>query len=411
MTIKHRTIGANAILIIIGLFISHHGMSCSVFKITKNGKTIVGNNEDFYNPSTKIWFTPKDEHQKYGVAHVGFDNMFSQGAFNSEGLVFDGFAMPYLAVNDTAGKLTVPNTEYLPYIMGNFSNVREVRDYFKTINLHHLTTSMYLFVDKTGEYLIVEGDSLIIGNDPVFMLSNFYPSQTPSQDEVKIPFFNKGKDYINNNDLKADFETCSNVMSSLQQGFTQYSSIYDLSNGSIKIHHFHNYDDAITLSLRDELLQGAHEHIIPELFSKESEGYKYYYDYNFDAEAITKRIGDEWNLVQDKVDPQTLQMIALEAENMLNTIGYAWLKRGQLEGAIAIFSFNVKLFPEAPNTYDSLAEAYMKNEQYDLAIAYYKKAIKLNKKNNAAKETMKKLKKLKKKSDSKELNSQSKSNK
>ncbi|MFT4667090.1 MAG: hypothetical protein ACI9XB_004058, partial [Gammaproteobacteria bacterium] len=157
--------------------------------------------------------------------------------------------------------------------MRNFSNVREVRDYFKTINLHHLTSSMYLFVDKTGEYLIVEGDSLIIGNDDIFTLSNFYPSQTANQDEVQIPFFHNGKTYIKNNPLKADFQTCSNVMSNLQQGFTHYSSMHDLSDGSIKIHHFHNYNDAVSFNLTSELSQPAYEFILPELFSKDSEGY------------------------------------------------------------------------------------------------------------------------------------------
>ena len=387
---KFRSIGL--ILTFIGLFTSHYGMSCSVFKITENGKTIVGNNEDYYNPSTKIWFSPKNKLQKYGVAYLGFDNGFSQGALNSEGLVFDGFAMPYLAVNDTAGKLTIPNTEYLPYIMSNFSNVREVREYFKTINLHHLTTSMYLFVDKTGEYLIVEGDSLIIGNEAVFALSNFYPSQTASQNDVKIPFFIKGKNYINNNTLKADFQTCSNVMSTLQQGFTQYSSLYNLSSGEIKIHHFHNYDDEVNFTLSNELVKSEHEYIIPELFSKESEGYKYYYDYNFDAQAISNRIGDEWKMIQDKVAPQTRQMIAKEVEKMLNTIGYEWLRRGQLDGAITIFSFNVNLFPDESNTYDSLGEAYMENKQYDLSKENYKKALKLNKNSTTAKEILKTLK-------------------
>lgn len=371
-------------------------LSCSVFKITENGKTIVGNNEDYYKPSTKIWFAPENEYQKYGVAYLGFDDGFSQGGLNSEGLFFDGFAMSYLAVNDTVGKLMIPNTEYLPYIMNNFSNVREVRDYLKTINLHHLTTSMYLFVDKTGEYLIVEGDSLIIDNEAIFMLSNFYPSQTVSQDDVKIPFFQNGKSYIKNNLLKADFQTCSSVMSNLHQSFTQYSSIYDLSNGNIKIHHFHNYDDAVEFKLSTELSQGVHEYIIPELFSKESDGYNYYHIYNFEATAITQLIGDEWEAVKTKVDEQTLQIISQEVESMLNTIGYEWLRRDQIDGAITIFKFNTELFPEAPNTYDSLGEAYMENKQYALSIDNYKKAIKLNKKNKASKLMLKKVKKLSK---------------
>ncbi|MFT4667091.1 MAG: hypothetical protein ACI9XB_004059 [Gammaproteobacteria bacterium] len=111
---KPRILRIGLLMIILALFSPRDGISCSVFKITEKGKTIVGNNEGYFNPSTKIWFAPKEEHQKYGVAYVGFADGFSQGALNSEGLVFDGFAMNYLAVNDTAGKLLIPNTEYLP---------------------------------------------------------------------------------------------------------------------------------------------------------------------------------------------------------------------------------------------------------------------------------------------------------
>lgn len=381
---------------ILALFTYQHAYSCSVFKITENGKTIVGNNEDFFSPNTHIWFEPKTKNEKYGVAYVGFDNDFGQGALNTAGLVFDGFAMHYLAVNDTAGKLNIPFTEYLPHIMRNFDNVRDVRDYFKTINLHELTNSMFLFVDKSGEYLIVEGDSLIIGNDPVFTLSNFYPSQTANQDDVPIPFFKKGKDYIKNNTLHADFKTCSNVMQNLHQDITQYTSIYDLSEGIIKIHHFHDFENYIDFNLVEELSKGSHAFVIPELFSKESEGYRFYQIYTNDATAIMSKIGDKWEEAKKTYNEDTLQMIAPELENILNTIGYEWLRRGQLDGAITIFSFNTQLFPKAPNTYDSLGEAYMENKQYDLSIDNYKKAVKLNKQNKAHKVMLKKVKALKK---------------
>lgn len=372
--------------------------ACSMFKITENGKTIVGNNEDYFDPFTKIWFTPGLDGQ-YGVVNMGFGNNFPQGAMNEAGLVFDGFAMDYLAVNDTAGKLLIPNTVYIPYIMHNFSSVRQVQAYFRTINLHHLTTSMYLFVDKSGEYLIVEGDSLIIGNDPTFMLSNFYPSQVSNYDQVSIPFYQKGRASITSATPHADFPSCSRVMSNLHQDLTQYTTIFDLSTGNFILHFFHDYENKLEFNLKEELAKGAHELIIPELFSKESEGYKYYYDYAFDADALVKRIGHKWELAKSEFDEQLLPLITREAQEMLNTIGYEWLRRGQIDGAITIFRFSTELFPKASNPFDSLAEAYMENKQYDLSIKNYKKAIRLNKQDSAARlasqEMLKKVKKIK----------------
>ena len=46
--------------------------------------------------------------------------------------------------------------------------------------------------------------------------------------------------------------------------------------------------------------------------------------------------------------------------------------------AIEVFKLNVSLYPDAWNTYDSLADGYRVNGQKDLAIKFYKKAIEMN---------------------------------
>jgi tetratricopeptide (TPR) repeat protein len=256
---------------------------------------------------------------------------------------------------------------------------------------------MYLFVDATGEYLVVEGDSLILGNEEVFSLSNFYPSQVPNSADVRIPFYQNGKGYIDSAAVDLSFSSCSNVMNNFHQDFTQYTCVYDLDERVVNLYHFHDYDSHVTFRLAEELAKGDHEYFIPELFSKDSEGYQYYYDFNYDAEAMTQRINDKWLAAQNKFDQPTLDRIAVEVESMVNTIGYKWLRKGELDGAITLFVFNTELFPLASNTFDSLGEAYMHTEEYDLSIANYKKAIKLNKTNKAAKKASKKmLKKVKK---------------
>lgn len=80
-------------------------------------------------------------------------------------------------------------------------------------------------------------------------------------------------------------------------------------------------------------------------------------------------------------------------EYLINGFGYELLGSDQVSEAIEIFKFNVEMFPESPNVYDSLAEAYMKNGDKELAIKNYKKSIKLNPNNNNAAEMLKKLEK------------------
>ncbi|MFN5984691.1 MAG: hypothetical protein ACK476_11925 [Fluviicola sp.] len=72
-------------LLIFVLFIPAEIFACSMFKITKDGKTIVGNNEDWWSPMTQMWFEPK-QNAKYGYMAVGFHDNFAQGAVNKGGL-------------------------------------------------------------------------------------------------------------------------------------------------------------------------------------------------------------------------------------------------------------------------------------------------------------------------------------
>ncbi len=64
-------------------------------------------------------------------------------------------------------------------------------------------------------------------------------------------------------------------------------------------------------------------------------------------------------------------------EETLNRIGYQYLRLGNKQNAINVFKKNVKNYPESPNVYDSLAEAYEKNGQKKLAQENYQKAYDL----------------------------------
>ena len=68
----------------------------------------------------------------------------------------------------------------------------------------------------------------------------------------------------------------------------------------------------------------------------------------------------------------------------LNDLGYHLLQENRIAEAIEIFKLNVEAFPEESNTYDSLGEAYMVNQDYELAIENYEKSLALNPDNTNA---------------------------
>jgi CubicO group peptidase (beta-lactamase class C family) len=75
-------------------------------------------------------------------------------------------------------------------------------------------------------------------------------------------------------------------------------------------------------------------------------------------------------------------------DGQLNAVGYYFLRETQVAQAIEIFEYNVELYPDIANTYDSLGEAYMVNGDRELAIESYRKVLELNPESDNAKEKL-----------------------
>ena len=364
------------------LLCSQISFACSMYKITHNGKTIVGNNEDWFSPNAQAWFIPAKD-GTYGVMHVGFINGFPQGGINEEGLMFDGFAMPALAVNNVNGKINIPLDQAITQAMQTCRQVEEVKEYFLTIDLSEMVTGMLVFVDKTGDYLIIEGDELILGEEKEQVFSNFYPSQTRSE-EVSIPFYQRGLAFINHSEGESSFSYCSSVMGSLQQNITQYTTIYDLDALTIRLHHFQNFKDYQEIDLRKELEKGAHQLYMHELFPENTAGLKNYRMYN-DAENPTRFLEAMMKDYGSGLSGPAFERVKENLAGPINAIGYEWLNdKKDTKGAIAIFQYATKLLPSNANLFDSLGEAFFRNKNYTSAIKNYKKSLQLDPRNKNA---------------------------
>jgi tetratricopeptide (TPR) repeat protein len=78
-------------------------------------------------------------------------------------------------------------------------------------------------------------------------------------------------------------------------------------------------------------------------------------------------------------------------ESSINGLGYYFMNTGKMPEAIEVLGLNVEVFPESANTYDSLAEAYMKNGDNENAIKNYKKSLALNPDNENARTMLEQL--------------------
>jgi len=113
-------------------------------------------------------------------------------------------------------------------------------------------------------------------------------------------------------------------------------------------------------------------------------------------ESTPQRSHSYRTLVKDNNEWKLISMIShdpesFSSENNLNAAGYSLLNAKRLNDAIEVFRLNVKLNPNAWNTYDSLGEALALAGNKKEAIENYEKSVKLNPKNDNGIKALEKL--------------------
>ncbi len=281
-----------ALLLLLILFLlNNYAFPCSAYKITLNGKTMVGNNEDSWRLTSQIWFEPRTP-GNYAVAHVGYsDKTHSDGAINEYGLVWDGFTAASRPIKDQSHKKKMFDYSMPDLLIRTCKTVDEVYSRLKEYNLSLLNGNtifdggMLFFADKSGKYLIVEADTLIMGNDPNFVLANFCVSQTKDLSSIKIPRYTKGVTFLRNKVTRTDLDFCrclSDTMHVCREKIgdgTLYTSIYDLEAGLLHLYFYHDYKHVVSFNLEEEFKKGNHKLNMASLFppNKEYQKLENYY--------------------------------------------------------------------------------------------------------------------------------------
>jgi hypothetical protein len=242
-----------------------------MFKITIFGKTMVGNNEDAWRVNSRIWFET-GKNGRYGAAYVGHDDGFPQGGLNEAGLAYDGFAVYHRTLRPAAGKMKIEDSgDFLKSILQQCATVQEVQSFVNQYDRNRSNGGMFLFVDKSGNYLVVEADTIILGHDEKYVLSNFCPSLIPNPGDVKIGRYRRGRVFLQNKEdtslgfCTAMMDTMHECRAKLGDG-TTYTSIYDLKEKLIYLYFYHDYRNCVTFNLERELLKGDHAFLMTDLF-------------------------------------------------------------------------------------------------------------------------------------------------
>ena len=266
------------------LFTSLSSFACTAFMSPGKDMVLVGNNEDYYHPYTRIWFIPSSNGQ-YGRVYFGYDDWRPQGGMNDQGLFFDAFATRPLEVMFSKDKPKFKGN-FFDKFMADCATVEEALDFFNRYNLEFMLKFQLLIVDKTGDSAIIEGDQVIRKKNQYQVVTNFYQSKVAYGD-IPCEWYKGGcrRYQIAENLLKegrrVSVDNFREILKATHQNTlgvqTLYSNIYDLKNGMIHLYYLHNYDNAVTLNLNEELNKGRHYFEIASMFGeKASYGRKEY---------------------------------------------------------------------------------------------------------------------------------------
>jgi hypothetical protein len=73
---------------------------------------------------------------------------------------------------------------------------------------------------------------------------------------------------------------------------------------------------------------------------------------------------------------------AMFPEFIVNLLGYEHIQAGDIKGAVEILKLNAMAYPNSPNVYDSVSDAYLADGQKDMALQNAKKAVALHRRMN-----------------------------
>lgn len=274
----------STVALIFSLLLSIHAHACSMYKLTANGKTMVGCNEDNWRITPRLWFTNAKNTGEYGIAFTGSrqvgENRFApQSGMNEAGLVYSRLASTHpVEDRDLSGKKAVQNeVQFFTQIMHQCSTVEEVRAFADQYDRTMFLGDVVIFVDRAGDYLVMEPYELLMGNDAHHVLSNFCPSITDETYWRKLERYRNGEDYLSSQPLQSTVDFCRSVSDTMHVcrervgDGTLQTTIWDTQEGIFNLYFYHDFEHTVQFDLQSELAKGDRMIDVTELFPENEE--------------------------------------------------------------------------------------------------------------------------------------------
>ena len=252
---------------------SYYDAGCTVIYGVDDENVLGGNNEDFIDSETRIWFLPPED-GKYGRALVGYDSYIWQGGMNDQGLFFDAMSIEEPRKVEQGNKTKYQGS--LPAkALESCADVDCVLDLFERYHAYDTWVFQFMFGDASGNSVIIEPHQIIHGGR--FLVgTNFLQSTTDVNNCRYCDRYWNARSMFENSD-SISVELMRDILDATHledNNPTQYSTIYDLKDKMIYLYLFHNFTEEKVFDLDLELAKGYHVYDMENLFH---DTLKYYF--------------------------------------------------------------------------------------------------------------------------------------
>jgi hypothetical protein len=257
--------------------------ACSMYKTTLGDKTMVGTNEDAWRTSPHIWFEAA-KFETYGCCftgsrEIGVNKYAAQSGMNEHGLTFSRLASfhPERKKSNSKNLKLIENPDqFLMEIMRSCKSIDEVYACLDQFDRSCFLEDVFVYIEPSGNYLVVEPYQLVRGSDPSYVQSNFCPSITEEKDRRKLVRYRKGQDILSKQ-LDTSLTFCSALSDEMHVcrdkigDGTLLSIIWNTKDLKMTLFFYHEFSKGVSFDLMTELAKGDHLLEISSLFPKNDE--------------------------------------------------------------------------------------------------------------------------------------------
>ncbi|MEM8764218.1 MAG: carcinine hydrolase/isopenicillin-N N-acyltransferase family protein [Bacteroidota bacterium] len=241
-------------ILLIGLMLwFQSSIACSIFTSSRNGKVLVGANEDGAYPFTYVRFQPPTKNT-YGAVFFGYSDMQAQAGMNEHGLFFDYAAIPKISLDKPQGPIHCQGFSDLLYSCKTVDDVLEkLKD--RSFNIR---TTQVLIADAQGNSITINAQGFVEREKDYQIITNFNACTIKDENYSCLRYEKIDKALSSSTPLSVDF--FQSILEDVHQEgniTTQYSNVYDLKDKKIYLNLYHNFKVTHEIDLTQELEKGS----------------------------------------------------------------------------------------------------------------------------------------------------------